>query len=160
MLATYAGVIPLLPPTPPAAQVAVAGAGTAVQARQSLYCWFTPGQARCSAPSASPAQALPELTIHQDGVLQFSFSYPAPTTCIASIPDSTSTLGAMKPLGTLVAQQSGVALAPRTYRLRVTLAPGTYSVDVSCHWHPPQTLRWLQGQGESSYWLALRVLPD
>jgi hypothetical protein len=159
MLATYAGVIPLLPPTPPAARVTVAGDGTVVQARQSLYCWFTPGQARCSAPSSPSAQTLPALSVHRDGVLQFSFSYPAPTTCVASTPDNASILGATKPLGTLLVQNGGMGLAPRTYGLRVTLAPGTYSVVVFCRWNPPQTLRWLQGQGESTYWVAVHVLP-
>jgi hypothetical protein len=161
VLALYAGVIPLLPSTPPPAQALVSGAGASVQARQSLYCWFTPGEGHCAAPNGLAPRQLPELTIHQESILQFTFGYPAPTLCSASVPDTTSTVGAMKPLGPLLARTdagSGSLMA-RTYGLRITLAPGVYRLDVTCRWLPAQMLRWLQGQGESSYWIELRVLP-
>jgi hypothetical protein len=160
ILAMYAGVIPLLPPMPPAAHIITAGSSMAVQAQENLYCWFTPGRGRCSAPPSVPTQALPKVSVHRNSVLQFTFNYPAPTACAASILDSASSTGAMKPLGTLNAQGDAMMLAPRTFRLQVALAPGTYSLDVSCRWHPPQSLRWVQGQGESSYWVALSVLPS
>jgi hypothetical protein len=159
VLAIYAGVMPLLPASPPIARVLASGQSGAVLARQSTYCWFTPGNGRCVTPTAAPEQSLPVVSVRKGSVLQVSFSYPAPTACAAAIPDGESTQDVMKPLGSLHARDNGGAFPARTFQVPISLAPGTYRLNVSCVWRPLQSLRWLQGQGESAYWVGLRILP-
>lgn len=155
VLATYAGVLHVLPPNPP--PLHVLASGHEVVARQNAYCWFTPGHGLCadSSTNGTLVTALPLVTVPSGASLRLTVAYPAPTQCVATT-DSTSALG--KPLTQALSSSSSQTLSSVTYHFGITLRPGTYHVTIACQWVPLRTMRWLQGLGDSSYDIALRVV--
>jgi hypothetical protein len=158
VLATYAGLLRVLPPNPPALHVLAPG--HEVVARQNAYCWFTPGRGLCadSSTSGTLSPAPPLVTVPRGASLRLTVAYPAPTQCVATT-DSTSAPG--KPVTQALSSSSSSSsqsLSSITYHFGVTLRPGTYHVTIACQWVPLRTMRWLQGLGDSSYDIALRVV--
>jgi hypothetical protein len=155
VLASYAGLIEFLPASPP--HMTVASTGHTVVTQASSYCWFTPGHATCVDGSEQTilAQKLPLVALAKGDNLRFTFDFPAPTHCAATAVNATATGAAPASLGALGRASGSSSLA--SSRLPVTLAPGIYVVTVACNWTPRSTLRWLQGQGSSSYLLAVNV---
>jgi hypothetical protein len=155
VLASYAGLIKVLPALPP--RLSVAATGHTVVARAGSYCWFTPGRATCydASNAVVPPQKLPHVTLARGDSLSLTFAYPAPTRCAATAAASTDSTASLSSLGTLGRATGSSSLA--SSRLPVTLAPGTYVVSITCNWAPRSTMRWLQGQGSSAYLLAVVI---
>jgi hypothetical protein len=151
-LAGYAGVLPLLPATPP--RLDVAGATPSAHVVSWSYCWLSPGAGGCTddTPGAGQTPAAP-VSARPGQALALQFGYPAPTACAAT--------GAASPAGASVAlkitpgQRGGLASG---YVLLAPATPGTYAVSVACDWNPHRSLRWLRGFGHATYALALRVV--
>lgn len=155
LAAGYAGLLHALPATPPG--VRVAGDGQLRAAVTGPYCWFLPGQALCAGADAASAPHLPLLTVAQNQTLSFAFGAPAPTRCGASAAPLASGDGPEQIADPLTRLAAG---APRgvNYQLLVGLAPGLYRLDVDCQWDTPPLLRWLQGQGNATYAVVVRVV--
>ncbi|HEX9414922.1 MAG TPA: hypothetical protein VF916_15565, partial [Ktedonobacterales bacterium] len=88
VLAAYAGILPLLPSTPPALQVIGAAKGARVPA--FAYCWLTPGSSTCVGPSADvqAVETVPYVAMPTGSTAQLRFSYPAPGACGATTLES------------------------------------------------------------------------
>jgi hypothetical protein len=149
VLAAYGGYIGILPTTPPVLHVAATAKDLPVHS--TAYCWLTPGRATCEEEAATPDASLPGLTIPPHATVRLRFDTTTPTDCTASTVAAVSADGAVSP-----ATQIGSA---RDNSLSVTLAPGSYRLDIVCRWHPQPQLRWLKGQGTATYSLALTVVP-
>jgi hypothetical protein len=147
VLATAAGMLTVLPAMPPALHVTVAR--TEVRAQLGSYCWFTPGHARC-VDGAAGQGSLPHLKAARGSVVSLTFASPAPTTCSATATSATTSV--TRPLRLI--RQRGTS---DTYKGALSLAPDTYQLDVVCQWAPNPMLRWLQGQGDATYSIWLRV---
>lgn len=149
-LAACGGYIGILPATPPDLHIAATTSDLPV--RSTAYCWLTPGRATCEDDAARPDASLPGLTIPPHAtVVRLRFDTATPSDCTASAVVAVTADGEVSP-----ATQIGTV---RGNSLSVTLAPGTYRLDIVCRWHPQPQLRWLKGQGNATYSLALTVLP-
>lgn len=145
-LAIYGGYFSTLPPSPPALHVVTNAKEVAV--RPATYCWLTPGRARCVDASAAPAiKSLPALKVRTRAIMRLRFDTTIPTDCAASAVTANTTTG--------TAGQVGII---RGDSLAVALAPGWYRLDIFCRWHSQPQLRWLKGQGDATYSLALTVV--
>jgi hypothetical protein len=152
----YAGVLHLLPATPPTAQLSAAGPTT--HAAPAVYCWFRPGHSDCVDPSAPAPSALPVVAVAKNSPLALTFSYPPPTGCATTARLASAPASAGTPAGVLAASGARSLMLAR-YSLAVALAPGLYRVDLACQWSPLSALRWLQGSGTATYTFGLRVTP-
>jgi hypothetical protein len=157
VLAAYAGILPMLPSTPPALQVIGATKGARVPA--FAYCWLTPGSSACVDPGADvqAVETVPTVTMSTGATAQLRFSYPAPSACRATTLESLSGQGAATSSFALRTLAGGAGLPSATFRLTAPTTPGTYHVTIACAWNPHRSLRWLQGMGQASYALAVRV---
>jgi hypothetical protein len=155
-LTAYAGLFQMLPRNPP--PLHVLAPGYEVTAHQSAYCWLTPGRAVCAdaAPEDPPLTALPAITTPSGAMLRLTMAYPAPTRCTST---ANATSGASKPLAQALASTPTRPLSAVTYRLGIALQPGTYRVTIACQWTPNSAMRWLRGLGDSTYDIALHVVP-
>jgi hypothetical protein len=156
-LAAYSGVAHILPATPPALRVA--GTAGVTVAERGSYCWAPPGHGVCQVVdlSAAAPRSLPQATV-APGVLALTFAYPGPTSCTATATDTAHAGQPPRTLAPLTGSAAQWWLAPTDYRLPISLAAGTYRVDLACVWAPPQTQRWLKGQGTAAYSLVLHVV--
>ncbi|HEV2238757.1 MAG TPA: hypothetical protein VGR57_19015 [Ktedonobacterales bacterium] len=153
VLAGYAGVLPLLPTTPPAMDVA--GATQRAHVVPSSSCWLSPGAGGCTdgTPDAGLTPAAP-ITARPGRALTLHFGYPAPTACAATgAASATPDVGAALKI---TPSQPGALMSG--YTLLAPATPGTYAVSVVCEWNPHRSLRWLRGFGNATYALALRVV--
>lgn len=145
VLAMSAGLIQVLPSTPPAADV-VANGHTARTAPTS-FCWFTPGHGTCADAATRPLSAI---TSARGAPITVRLDHPAPTACTVTATASGAAPNTPIPLR---AQSSAHA----TYTFEAPAPDGTYALDVRCQWASNPALRWWQGQGDADYSLALRV---
>jgi hypothetical protein len=149
LLAGYAGVLPLLPATPPRLEVTSA----ALHARVTswTYCWLRPGAGGCVDDQPATGQAPAQIAARPAQAIALRFSYPSPTACTA-----TGAASATSGVPLTVAPDREGGLAPG-YLLLAPTAPGTYDVSIVCGWNPHRALRWLRGFGNATYLLKLKV---
>lgn len=155
-LIAYAGWMKVLPSVPPSLHVITPSHDVA--ARRGSYCWLVPGAASCvdTSDGAVATTALPMTTTRAGGTVDLRFAYPSPTSCEAAVTDANGVAVAAK--SSHLERSAHLDPARATYQLAIALQPGTYRLSLSCTWAPAQTLRWLRGQGESHYSIALRVV--
>lgn len=145
VLAMSAGLLQVLPPTPPAADLAANG--HSARTGPVSYCWFTPGHGTCAQP---PNQRTASLTAARASTVTLRIGSPAPTTCSSTATRSGSGTGYTLPMR----PASG---AHGAYTFLAPAALDTYTLDVHCQWMSNPALRWLQGLGDADYTFVLHV---
>ncbi len=150
VLAGYAGVLRLLPDTPP--RLEVVSAAQHARVTPWTYCWLSSGAGGCTdgTPGTGQTPRAP-IAIAPGQTVELRFGYPTPTTCVAT---GAVAPAAGMPLKLLPLRPDALSTG---FALVSPPAPGTYDVSVSCDWNPHRSLRWLRGFGHATYALTLRV---